>query len=134
MFSGRTSAHAVQVSQAALALFKFGQAEAAKRGLILVDTKYEFGKDAEGNIMLIDEIHTPDSSRCSLAPCALHAYDAASCVTQTYPSVVRWRCQGPFRSCLLTAVSKSTHSPLVEFACPSAGQHSSVCDPAHPQL
>lgn len=52
-----------QASSAALALFKFGQQEAAERGLLLVDTKYEFGKDAEGNIMLIDEIHTPDSSR-----------------------------------------------------------------------
>lgn len=53
----------VQASKAALALFKFGQQEAAERGLLLVDTKYEFGKDAEGNILLIDEIHTPDSSR-----------------------------------------------------------------------
>lgn len=52
-----------QASKAALALFKFGQQEAAERGLLLVDTKYEFGKDTEGNIMLIDEIHTPDSSR-----------------------------------------------------------------------
>lgn len=52
-----------QVAEAALALFNFGQAEAAKRGLLLVDTKYEFGKDADGNILLIDEIHTPDSSR-----------------------------------------------------------------------
>ena len=52
-----------QASKAAFALFKFGQEEAAKRGLLLVDTKYEFGKDADGNIMLIDEIHTPDSSR-----------------------------------------------------------------------
>jgi phosphoribosylaminoimidazole-succinocarboxamide synthase len=50
-------------SRAALALFEFGQQEAAKRGLILVDTKYEFGKDPEGTILLIDEIHTPDSSR-----------------------------------------------------------------------
>lgn len=55
------------VSAAALGLFAFGQQEAAKRGLILVDTKYEFGKDAEGNIVLIDEIHTPDSSRYWLA-------------------------------------------------------------------
>lgn len=45
------------------ALFQRGQEMASKRGLILVDTKYEFGKDAEGNIVLIDEIHTPDSSR-----------------------------------------------------------------------
>ena len=50
-------------SRAAMELFAFGQAEAAKRGLILVDTKYEFGRDAEGVIRLIDEIHTPDSSR-----------------------------------------------------------------------
>lgn len=50
-------------SQAALDLFAFGQQEAAKRGLILVDTKYEMGKDSEGKITLIDEIHTPDSSR-----------------------------------------------------------------------
>lgn len=54
-------------SKAALELFAFGQQEALKRGLLLVDTKYEFGKDPEGNIMLIDEIHTPDSSRYWLA-------------------------------------------------------------------
>lgn len=45
------------------ALFARGTEMAAKRGLILVDTKYEFGKDGEGRITLIDEIHTPDSSR-----------------------------------------------------------------------
>lgn len=44
-------------------LFQRGSELAAERGLILVDTKYEFGKDAEGVIRLIDEIHTPDSSR-----------------------------------------------------------------------
>jgi phosphoribosylaminoimidazole-succinocarboxamide synthase len=44
-------------------LFKRGTEIAAKRGLILVDTKYEFGKTKEGEIVLIDEIHTPDSSR-----------------------------------------------------------------------
>ncbi len=44
-------------------LFQRGTELAAQKGLILVDTKYEFGKDKEGNIMLIDEIHTPDSSR-----------------------------------------------------------------------
>ena len=44
-------------------LFSRGTALAAKQGLLLVDTKYEFGKDADGNIVLIDEIHTPDSSR-----------------------------------------------------------------------
>ena len=45
------------------ALFEKGTEIAAKRGLILVDTKYEFGKTKEGKIVLIDEIHTPDSSR-----------------------------------------------------------------------
>ena len=44
-------------------LFKRGTEIAAKQGLILVDTKYEFGKTKEGKIVLIDEIHTPDSSR-----------------------------------------------------------------------
>ena len=45
------------------ALFQRGTEIAAKRGLILVDTKYEFGKTSDGKIVLIDEIHTPDSSR-----------------------------------------------------------------------
>ena len=44
-------------------LFKKGTELAEKRGLILVDTKYEFGKTEDGEIVLIDEIHTPDSSR-----------------------------------------------------------------------
>ncbi|MDA9363056.1 phosphoribosylaminoimidazolesuccinocarboxamide synthase [Polaribacter sp.] len=44
-------------------LFQRGTEIAASRGLILVDTKYEFGKTKEGKILLIDEIHTPDSSR-----------------------------------------------------------------------
>lgn len=44
-------------------IFQRGQEIAAKNGLILVDTKYEFGYDEDGNIYLIDEIHTPDSSR-----------------------------------------------------------------------
>ncbi|MFH0875301.1 MAG: phosphoribosylaminoimidazolesuccinocarboxamide synthase [archaeon] len=51
------------VSQKAILLFKRGQEIAGKNGLILVDTKYEFGYDNSGEIFLIDEIHTPDSSR-----------------------------------------------------------------------
>jgi phosphoribosylaminoimidazole-succinocarboxamide synthase len=47
----------------AMTLFAFGQKHCAEQGLILVDTKYEFGKDDDGNIVVIDEIHTPDSSR-----------------------------------------------------------------------
>ena len=54
-------------SDAALRLFRFGQETAAKRGLILVDSKYEFGVDSDGQIRLIDEIHTPDSSRYWIA-------------------------------------------------------------------
>ena len=46
-----------------LALFNSGTEYAKNKGLILVDTKYEFGKDKNGQILLIDEIHTPDSSR-----------------------------------------------------------------------
>ena len=54
-------------SQKALELFSFGQQKAAENGMILVDTKYEMGSDADGNIVLIDEIHTPDSSRYWIA-------------------------------------------------------------------
>lgn len=50
-------------SEYAFKLFTYGQQVASERGLILVDTKYEFGMDTEGNICLIDELHTPDSSR-----------------------------------------------------------------------
>jgi phosphoribosylaminoimidazole-succinocarboxamide synthase len=52
-----------QLQKIALELFSFGQKTAEEKGLILVDTKYEFGQDDSGNIILIDEIHTPDSSR-----------------------------------------------------------------------
>ena len=56
-----------QLAAYALALFARGKEIAAKRGLILVDTKYEFGTDADGTIILADEIHTPDSSRYWIA-------------------------------------------------------------------
>ena len=55
--------HSAELSQARKAPTK----EAAKRGLILVDTKYEFGKDGSGRIVLVDELQTPDSSRFWLA-------------------------------------------------------------------
>ncbi len=54
-------------SARALELFAFGQRLAAERGLILADTKYEFGIAPDGEVLLIDEIHTPDSSRYWLA-------------------------------------------------------------------
>jgi phosphoribosylaminoimidazole-succinocarboxamide synthase len=52
-----------RIERTALALFARGEDIAARRGLALVDTKYEFGTDGEGELVLIDEIHTPDSSR-----------------------------------------------------------------------
>ena len=58
-----TAAQWAQLSEYAFALFARGQQMAAARGLILVDTKYEFGTDRDGRIILADEIHTPDSSR-----------------------------------------------------------------------
>ncbi|WP_139856727.1 phosphoribosylaminoimidazolesuccinocarboxamide synthase [Aequorivita sinensis] len=53
----------IQLENYTRKLFKRGSEIASKRGLILVDTKYEFGKTKDGKIVLIDEIHTPDSSR-----------------------------------------------------------------------
>jgi phosphoribosylaminoimidazole-succinocarboxamide synthase len=58
-----TPAQWEEISATALALFARGQTMAAERGLILADTKYEFGVDPAGKIILADEIHTPDSSR-----------------------------------------------------------------------
>ena len=52
-----------KLSETAIKLFKRGQEVALKHGLILVDTKYEFGIDERGELTLVDEIHTPDSSR-----------------------------------------------------------------------
>jgi len=52
-----------EVERAALGLFARGSAIAARQGLILVDTKYEFGLLPDGSLILVDEIHTPDSSR-----------------------------------------------------------------------
>ena len=71
-----------EVSAKALALFARGQKMAAERGLILVDTKYEFGTDADGNILLADEIHTPDSSRYWIAD----GYDTAFATGARPPS------------------------------------------------
>lgn len=58
-----TAAEFDEAAEYAMALFRHGQRVCADRGLILVDTKYEFGKTPDGKIVIIDEIHTPDSSR-----------------------------------------------------------------------
>jgi phosphoribosylaminoimidazole-succinocarboxamide synthase len=54
---------AAQVRDAALALYRFAAAHARARGIIIADTKFEFGVDAQGRLTLIDEVLTPDSSR-----------------------------------------------------------------------
>jgi len=58
-----SEAHWNEVSKKSLALFSRGREIAAQNGLILVDTKYEFGLDENGVVTIADEIHTPDSSR-----------------------------------------------------------------------
>ena len=58
-----SAAHYDEAARIAARLFAAGQAWASSRGLILVDTKYEMGLDVDGRILVIDEIHTPDSSR-----------------------------------------------------------------------
>jgi phosphoribosylaminoimidazole-succinocarboxamide synthase len=74
---GLLSAHQWEsVSGLALALFARGREIAARHGLILVDTKYEFGLDSCGRIVLGDEIHTPDSSRYWLAESYLRRFEA----------------------------------------------------------
>lgn len=73
-----TAAQWQEIAAKSLALFARGQAMAAARGLILVDTKYEFGTDAEGNILLADEIHTPDSSRYWIASGYAAAFSAGA--------------------------------------------------------
>ncbi|XP_045814106.1 phosphoribosylaminoimidazole-succinocarboxamide synthase, chloroplastic-like [Trifolium pratense] len=62
-----TQADYEEASEKALRLFEYGQQVALEHGLILVDTKYEFGKANDGSILLIDEVHTPDSSRYWIA-------------------------------------------------------------------
>jgi len=71
-----TQAQWDEVTAKALALFARGREMAAARGLILVDTKYEFGFDEAGNIILADEIHTPDSSRYWFAASYPERYEA----------------------------------------------------------
>ena len=66
------------LSSYALALFARGHEMAAARGLILVDTKYEFGTDENGTIILADEIHTPDSSRYWLADSYQASFEAGT--------------------------------------------------------
>ncbi|XP_057442490.1 phosphoribosylaminoimidazole-succinocarboxamide synthase, chloroplastic-like [Lotus japonicus] len=69
-----TEADYAEASEKALSLFEYGQKVALEHGLILVDTKYEFGKAEDGSILLIDEVHTPDSSRYWIASSYLERF------------------------------------------------------------
>jgi len=81
-----------------LALFQRGTEIAAKRGLILVDTKYEFGKTTDGKIVLIDEIHTPDSSRYFYAEGYQERQDANETQKQLSKEFVRqWLIENGFQ-------------------------------------
>ncbi len=80
------------------ALFERGTEIAAERGLILVDTKYEFGKTKEGQIVLIDEIHTPDSSRYFYADGYQERQDRGEAQKQLSKEFVRqWLIQNGFQ-------------------------------------
>lgn len=79
-------------------LFQRGTEIAASRGLILVDTKYEFGKTADGKIVLIDEIHTPDSSRYFYADSYQELQDSDQPQKQLSKEFVRqWLIQNGFQ-------------------------------------
>lgn len=86
-----------QLEKYALALFKRGSKMAAERGLILVDTKYEFGK-MDGVITLIDEIHTPDSSRYFYADGYQERFDRGEQQRQLSKEFVReWLMENGFQ-------------------------------------
>lgn len=92
----------------ALALFKRGSDMSAKRGLILVDTKYEFGK-RDGEITLIDEIHTPDSSRYFYADTYRKRFDEGLAQRQLSKEFVReWLINNNFQGRLNDVMPKMT--------------------------
>lgn len=78
-----------QVKTAAVALYVRGQEVAQEAGLLLADTKYEFGLDADGNLILIDEMHTPDSSRYWIASSFVDRYMAGLEPESTDKEVIR---------------------------------------------
>lgn len=71
-----TAAQLQEAEEAAFALYEKGRSDAAARGLILVDTKYELGLDSKGKLTAIDELHTPDSSRFWMADVYQARFDA----------------------------------------------------------
>ncbi|RKN75926.1 phosphoribosylaminoimidazolesuccinocarboxamide synthase [Ulvibacterium marinum] len=92
-----------------MALFQRGTEIAAGRGLLLVDTKYEFGKTKEGKIVLIDEIHTPDSSRYFYADRYQERQDRGEPQKQLSKEFVRqWLIQNGFQGLEGQAVPEMT--------------------------
>jgi phosphoribosylaminoimidazole-succinocarboxamide synthase len=71
-----TTAQWEEVADTSLKLFARGQQLASEKGLILVDTKYEFGVDEDGTVVVADELHTPDSSRYWVADTYQDRFDA----------------------------------------------------------
>ncbi len=99
------------------ALFKRGTEIAASRGLILVDTKYEFGKTNEGKIVLIDEIHTPDSSRYFYAEGYEERQRKGEAQKQLSKEFVRqWLIKNGFQGLEGQIVSEMTDEKIIEIS------------------
>ncbi|WP_341221946.1 phosphoribosylaminoimidazolesuccinocarboxamide synthase [Polaribacter atrinae] len=99
------------------ALFARGTEIAAKRGLILVDTKYEFGKTKEGKIVLIDEIHTPDSSRYFYAEGYQERQDKGESQKQLSKEFVRqWLIENGFQGKDGQKVPAMTDDKIIEIS------------------
>ncbi len=99
------------------ALFQRGTAIAAKRGLILVDTKYEFGKTKEGKIVLIDEIHTPDSSRYFYADGYAERQEKGEAQKQLSKEFVRqWLIANNFQGLEGQSVPEMTDDKIIEIS------------------
>jgi phosphoribosylaminoimidazole-succinocarboxamide synthase len=128
------------VSELALALFTRGRGIARERGLILVDTKYEFGFDPSGDIVLADEIHTPDSSRYWLSASYARRFAAGEPPDSLDKDVVRrWvaaRCD-PYRD-LIPEIPREVVAEAarlyVEVFETITGQRFDFPDPAMPIL
>ena len=99
------------------ALFEKGTEIAAKRGLILVDTKYEFGKTKEGKIVLIDEIHTPDSSRYFYAEGYQERQDTGESQKQLSKEFVRqWLIENGFQGLEGQEIPEMSDAKVIEIS------------------
>jgi len=98
-------------------LFQRGSEIAAKQGLILVDTKYEFGKTKEGEIVLIDEIHTPDSSRYFYAEGYAERQEKGANQKQLSKEFVRqWLIENGFQGLKGQDIPEMTDEKLIEIS------------------